>query len=301
MSVKEVLTKADLSVQQMLDDGGYLDPEQSRSFIRMLQDQPTLLKTIRVVGMKAAKRKIEKVGFGERILRAAPPTGTPLAPGERAAPGFGTVELDTKEVIAEVHLPYDVLEDNIEGAGFETTLMGMIAERASIDLEELGILGDLLSPDPYLALLDGAIKQSTTHLTDAGAVAIGKEVFKQCLTNLPVKYRRALTQLRYYISPDQEINYREVLWPRETSIGDKMIEGRTPVYAFGIPVEPLTFMPLGKMLLTFPKNLIMGIHRDILIETEKDIRARCLVIVLTMRTDFKYEEEDATSSLYNLG
>jgi hypothetical protein len=31
-----------------------------------------------------------------------------------------------------------------------------------------------------------------------------------------------------------------------------------------------------------------------MIETDRDIRARVLIVVLTMRLDFKYEEEDAS-------
>jgi hypothetical protein len=52
-------------------------------------------------------------------------------------------------------------------------------------------------------------------------------------------------------------------------------------------------MPDNKTFLSYPKNIIWGIQRDIMIETDKDIRRRVLIIVLTMRCDVKIEEPQA--------
>jgi hypothetical protein len=299
-SVQDVLTKADMSVQQMLTDGGYLEAEQSDTFIQTVQDQPTLINSVRVVKMRAKKRKIDKVGFGSRILRAAPESGEALEATDRSRPDFGQIELDTKEILAEIQIPYDVLEDNIEGANFQGTLLSMIGARASIDLDELLILGDTTSADTYLALTDGLNKQITSHTADAGANPLGKVVFTAALKLMPFKYRRNPAALRWYCSGNQEINYRNEIWERATPIGDRIIEGTTPVYAYGIPVMPTVWMPDATMVLTFPKNIVMGIHRDIMVETAKDIRRRVLVVVLTMRVDYKLEEEDATVRMYGI-
>ena len=48
-----------------------LNPEQGAAFIRVLIKQPTLIRVCRVVEMIAPIRKINKIGFGSRILRAA--------------------------------------------------------------------------------------------------------------------------------------------------------------------------------------------------------------------------------------
>ena len=47
-----------------------LNPEQGAAFIRKLIKQPTLIRVCRVVEMIAPIRKINKIGFGSRILRA---------------------------------------------------------------------------------------------------------------------------------------------------------------------------------------------------------------------------------------
>ncbi len=60
-------------------------------------------------------------------------------------------------------------------------------------------------------------------------------------------------------------------------------------------------MPNASALFTYPQNIIMGVQRDIMIETDRDIRARVIQIVLTMRVDFKAETEDAIIVVENLG
>ncbi|MBC8550998.1 MAG: hypothetical protein H8D23_15245, partial [Candidatus Brocadiales bacterium] len=68
---------------------------------------------------------------------------------------------------------------------------------------------------------------------------------------------------------------------------------RPVVYAFGVPIFPAAKMPNDEVLFTYPQNLIFGIQRDIMIETDKDIRARNLIVVLTMRIAIQAEETDA--------
>ena len=48
-----LLKKADLAIQDLINDGGYLNPEQGSSFIRKLILQPTLIRQCRVVEMTA--------------------------------------------------------------------------------------------------------------------------------------------------------------------------------------------------------------------------------------------------------
>jgi len=54
------------------------------------------------------------------------------------------------------------------------------------------------------------------------------------------------------------------------------------------------------MLFTFPKNIIFGVQRDIMIETDKDIRSRMLIIVLTMRSAINIEESEAAVRINNI-
>ncbi len=69
-SNKELLKKADWAVGDLESDGGKLNPEQANQFIRKLLVQPTLLRLVRRVIMSAPERKVNKIQFNKRILRA---------------------------------------------------------------------------------------------------------------------------------------------------------------------------------------------------------------------------------------
>jgi hypothetical protein len=52
-------------------------------------------------------------------------------------------------------------------------------------------------------------------------------------------------------------------------------------------------MPADEGLFTNPNNMIWGIQRQMSVEVDKIITERVFVIVMTLRIDFKYEEEEA--------
>lgn len=311
---KKLMQKADWAVSDLTSDGGLLNPEQSDTFIRKLLVQPTILPRARVVRMSSPQRKINKIQFASRILHAAT-SATALGASNRSKPTTEQVTLTTKEVIAEVRLSYDVIEDNIErgniglmtggsgdaSGGIKDTIMTLIAERAALDLEELALLGDTGSGDAYLALLDGFLEQATSNVVNAGAATITKDIFKQGLKALPDQYKRNLAALRHWVAINNEIEYRDSLANRETALGDANVQGNNQVSAYGVPVGGAALMPLANGLLTFPLNMIFGIQRQIHIETDKDIRSREYIIVLTMRMDFQFEEEEAVVKYTNIG
>jgi hypothetical protein len=346
-TTEQIIQKADFALADLSGgtNGGLLNPEQSNAFLVRMLNQPTITKLCRVVPMSGPKKNIDKIGFGKRILRPgaginptnyltaavdhsqwANPTWVPLTENAtRAKPATNQVVLSTKEVIAEVWLPYDVIEDNIArgeinfagpnapyqpvSGGIKDVIVGMIAERAALDLEELFLLGDttLSASDPYLAQFDGMLKlagASGNPVTTADLPGINKSVFKRLMKVMPDQYLRNLNSMRHFTSVNNEIEYRDTLANRETGSGDAIIDGRNPVFAYGVPVTPAALMPETKVLLTDPKNLILGVQRQVSIEVDKDIRGRNFIIVLTMRLAMTIEEPMAvaiTTDLANLG
>jgi HK97 family phage major capsid protein len=290
---RKIIEKADLAVSQMVTDGGYLNPEQQDTFYRKLIDEPTLIGKVRTVQMNSPKMNIDSIGFGSRILRAAPASGTALDAADRVRPAFGQIQLDTEEVIAEVHIPYDALEDSIERGNLENTIMQMLTGRVSLDLEELLINGDTTSADAYLALFDGALALAGHTVDGSGLTAINKDVFKEALQEMPTQYLRNLNAMSFMMSWHNTFEYRDALAGRSTGAGDDFYLNRPTVYAFGVPIVPAALMPNDEVLFTYPQNLIFGIQRDIMIETDKDIRARNLIVVLTMRIAIEAEESDS--------
>jgi hypothetical protein len=92
---------------------------------------------------------------------------------------------------------------------------------------------------------------------------------------------------------DNETEIRDQYGARQTALGDQQIQGVLPVYVYGSKVTPVALMPGANGLFTDPNNLIFGIQRNIMIEYDKDIRARVFVVVLTCRVDFQVEEVNA--------
>lgn len=311
-SNQQLIQKADLALADLVSNGGLLNPEQTDKFIQTLIDSPTVLNAARVVTMLGPQKKINKIGFGSRILRKAT-SATPLADADRAKPDLGQVVLNTKEVIAEIHLPYDVIEDNIEGGsinspmgssagGLQDTLVTLLGNRAALDLEELALLGDTTNAsDDYLALADGFLKIANSHIVDAAGATLTKDVFKAAIKAMPDKYLRVRSDMNFFVSVDNETEYRDTVANRVTGLGDAALVTASALAVFGSPIVAAPLMPNANGIYTNPNNLIFGIQRRVNIEYDKDIRARKFIVVLTARVDFQIEEKDAAVVIKNLG
>lgn len=310
-SNQSLVQKADLALADLASNGGLLLPEQTDSFIQILIDSPTIINRARVVTMTGPQKKVNKLGFGSRLLKPAT-SATALSDGDRSKPDLGQITMNTKEVIAEIHLPYDVLEDNVAGGninaamgssagGLQDILVGLLGNRAALDLEELAILGDTSSGDAYLALCDGFLKRMTAHTVNAGGATISKDIFKAAQKAMPDKYLRNKGDLEFYVSGDNEIEYRDTIANRVTGLGDSALVSSNSLSAFGSSVVGAPLMPNSKGIYTNPNNLIFGIQRKVNIEYDKDIRARKFIVVLTARIDFQVEETDAGVAILNIG
>lgn len=311
--MSEVLSqKADLALSQLTANGGMLLPEQANTFIRNLIDQPVILKEMRVQPMNAPEMRIPKIGFGSRILHPASQTGGAeddgsngryLAKANRSAPTTSMVTLNTKEIIAEVRIPYEVLEDNIEQGGLQNTVLALIAERAALDLEELVIRGDtaVAGTDAYLGLMDGVLKLANSNVVDGTGAGVTPDLWNEVKKGLPTQYRRNQNVMRIYTSMDVESDYRLQVSKRATGLGDAILTGTDALPVFGIPMKAAALMPDENALFTNPQNLIFGIQRQIRIETDRDIRSREIVIVLTLRCAVQIEEKLALVKVTNIG
>ncbi len=304
---RTLLEKADLALADLTSGGGILLPAQAQKFIRLLIKQSVLMQKATVVPMPSPKYQMSKIKFGSRILRPGK-EGTALAPADRTRPDMSFLELDAQLFKAEVQLSDEVLEDNIERGELRQTILEMIAEAAGRDMEDVLINGDKTSADPFLAVLDGIIKQSTSHVVDAAGGPLTKNILRDMLKSLPVEYLRDKKQMAFLTSVDGDLDYRNSLAERATVGGDRFLEEDTPVLYSGVPILPVPLFPenLGTTnnqtvaLLCNPKNIHVGIWRQIRVETFRDVPAGVLRIVATLRFDVRYAEEAATSKTVNI-
>jgi len=307
LSNRTILEKADLALADLTAGGGILKPAQAQKFMRLLIKDSVLLKMATVVPMASPKQQISKIKFGSRILRPGQ-EATALAIGDRAKPDLTSVELDAKLFKAEVRLSDETLEDSIERGELRQTIMEMIAEAISRDMEEIVVSGDTTSADPFLATMDGVVKQATSHVVDAAGAHISKNLLADMLKTLPSEHLRDKKSMGFLTSVDADLDYRNALAERATAVGDKFLEGDTPVLYSGVPVQPIPLFPenLGAgsdqtvILLCNPKNIQVGIWRQIRIESAREISEGTLKIVATLRFDVKYAEEPGVAKAINV-
>jgi hypothetical protein len=305
---RSLIEKADLAIADLTAGGGILQPEQAKTFMRLLIKPSVLMKMATVTPMPTPKYQVAKIRFGSRILRAGK-EATALAAADRVRPDLSFLELDAKLFKAEAYLSDEVLEDNIERGEFRQTILEMIAEAAGRDMEEVIISGDTTSADPFLGVLDGLLKQAKSHVVDAAGVTLNKNFFRDMLRSLPSQYLRDKKAMTFFTSVDGELDYRNSLAERATIGGDKFLEGDAPILYSGVPLTSVPMFPenLGAAnnqtvaLLTNPKNIHIGIYRQIRLETFRDVSAGVLRIVATIRFDCQYSDEHGVAKLINLG
>jgi hypothetical protein len=249
-------------------------------------------------------------------------------------PDFSYVELDARLFKAEIDLSDETLEDSVERGELRQTIMELITEAIGRDMEEVLIMGDLQSPDKYLAQLDGILVQTVSHVVDAGGEKLTKDILFDTIRALPSEYLRVKKSLSFLTSVDAELGYRNTLAERATIGGDKWLETDVPVMYSGIPIRSIPLFPENlpapvlpsdpgpppaaagagaapaptppvprdrtTIILANPKNIQVGIWRKVRIETWRDVSAGVLRVVATLRFDVKWADELGTAKILNL-
>lgn len=306
---KSLLQKADLALADLAANSGILQTEQADVFIRTLLDSPTIINQCRVIPMNAPERRINRIGFGDMITRAARQSaGTrKLTEAERARPQLGQLLLNTKEIIAQVNLPYETLEDNIERGNLQNTIISLIGERVALDLEHLILNGDpgYVDADPnvqaFMRLTTGVLNRVTSNTVNGTGLGTSASLFSQTIKALPTKYRRNRDMMRFYVPMDVEQDYRLAVSNRGSNLGDAILTTNQALPVFGVPMRGIAVIPDTKGIFTDPKNIMFGIWREIRMEFDKDIESREYIIVLTARVGLQLEEEEAIVKITNIG
>lgn len=298
---RTLIQKADLEVANLVADGGYLQPATAKRFIQTLIDESTVMPQATVKPMKSHTENIDKIRFGGRVLRAAS-EGVALSKADRAKPDLDQEELKAQLFKAEVRLNNEVLEDSIEGGTMRQTVLKILGDRIALDMDEMIVNGDVTSTDPFLAKFDGIIIQAAVNTFANGVAPPSRSTWKGMMKAMPSEFLRNKRRLRYFTSTDAEIEYRDSLMARATAQGDRHIEtDSTPLYN-GVPILDVPVFPEDRgggsnetvAILTDPKNINVGIWRQIKMETDKDITAGVLIIVASLRFDCRLAEARAS-------
>ena len=313
MKNKDLIKRAIWSVADLAADGGLLSPAQSDQFINYILDAPTMLPNVRTPRMNAPSTKVNRIAFGQRLLKTAEEGVCPDSDRPETSRGL---ELNAKEYMARIDLPYSVIEDNIMGGnigqrrngggdatgGIVDLIMRMLAQQVALDLEELALRGDTGSADPFLASQDGWLKLSQANTVDAGGSKLSGALMTQALGSLPPWFQRRRADLRYFTSTNQRLCYGTELAARQTALGDAQFTGNVPLNGpGGVRVEDVSMIPDEQSLLTMWQNLVLGFWRQINIETDKEICERVHRIVVTTRVAVGMDDPNAAVAITNMG
>lgn len=296
--------KADLALSDLESDGGKLTYEQNETFIRRLEDSRTIMNAIRVQPMNAPQARINSISMGGFITKPASQDrtadtvghdGRGFKPAWRSKPVTDFIELNTKEVQAVVELPYEVLEDNIERGAMQNTVLALIADQFAYDMEAMIVRGTEggADPEPLLNYMDGIYALATDHTVDFQGALISDAGFTKMIKAMPKKYRANLDRLRFFTGSDTTLDMRDARAVRATAMGDRFVEDNSPLRAKGIQVVGAANNPEAKMMLTVPENIIFGIQRNVMVETERLIEERLVKIVVTARVAVEIQNHDA--------
>jgi len=275
-------------------DGGLLNATQSKKFFSTVVDESLLKNNVRTIFLSSPIQEINKMNIGERVAQPKP-EGVALDRSSHVGITTSKLEISTKSIIVPWSLTYESLEDNIEKAGFEDSVLRDISAQLANDLEELFIEGDTASADTYLAQMDGWLKLMLDggHEATTDTLTLEKKAFSKVLTTLPTKYRRNRRNLRFFVNPDQEQDYRDELASRNTDYGDKSLQGNDNVKVYSVQIVPVPAIPKGYLILTNYKNLIMAVYRKIRLEKDKDIYAGEKQFAIHLRVGCQIENTDA--------
>lgn len=268
-----------------------LNPEQLGYFLREATLDNTMLSDADFKLMKSFKKDLNRAGINGRVLTNGYKANGDTDPDITAADvDFGANTLDAKKLKAMCEIEDDEKEDNIEGEQFEQTLLQMMGERIGEDLEYWAVFADTSisrSTDALLNTTDGWIKLCANKIVSKGVDATNglfeaesgvEAMFDAMIQNLPARFRKNRSQLKFYVPFEVEDAYRNLLISRGTNLGDSAQTGFNSLAFKGIPVVHCATLDdetgrgidtTATSFLTNPQNLAYGVWKNLFVEPER--------------------------------
>lgn len=307
MDNRSILAKADLAIADLTSGSGSLQPGQAQKFMRIMIKASKMLGMVTFVPMRSPIQLIEKIVFGSRILQPGT-EATALPAALRSKPDLSKETLTAKLYKGEVRLTNELLEDSIEQGTLRETIMQLMAERIALDVEEVIVNGDTASSDPFLATLDGVLKQASTNVVDCADTTTTKTHFRDMLKLMPSEFRRDKRTLKIFTSTNAEVDYTDSLANRIGDLSDRALTDDIHATYSGMDVIDIPVFPENvgtgshctNHLMLDPKNIHYGIWRDIRIETDKHISEGVVIIVATMRMDVRIAHKPSVVKAINV-
>lgn len=286
-----------------------LKKELATEFINLVVNESVLLQNIRTKQVDAPSGDLVKLDITTQVLELASentdsgntrrPTDTPLT--------YNTVKLR-----AALDYSGEWLEDNIESADGINTVMQAFSDRIANDHEVLCISGDdsVVGTTDYQRLVkanDGfdVLTASGTGavILNAGAKRPSYQLLSDMLKQMPTKYKRDLSKLRWIMSWGSAMSlvdeiagrvteYSELTKRQGLSVLNSVLNIQTLIVPY-LP-EDLTLAGTSGTTGTFiwlcnPKNFIAIFQRNLTLERERIPRSDRTELTMYLRTDYLVE------------
>jgi len=324
---EDILEKVIRTTEVGSGGGGLLTAEQSNMFIDYMFDATVMLRDCRTQRMRSEVAEIDKIAVGQRLIRAATEA---VDTGENAGVTFSKISLTTTKIRLDWELSRESLEDNIEGAGLEDHIARLMSTQFGNDLEDLAINGDTTSSDKTIKIFNGWYKLALAgaHVVDAGGLPLNLAAFNKALKAMPRTYMQKRLDLKFYTGSNSIQDYLYSIaqqgngaWsgPRSDAVienGPVRTEGPNGFVAgrpFGVVLQEVPLFletenasysggtgDHGHLELTFPKNRVLGIKRQIEVYRQFAQKKDAIEYTSYVRAGVNWENLDAAVIVKNI-
>lgn len=319
--LEKVITTTTLGAAPNGSVSGLLTPEQSQRFIDYTFDATVLGTQVRQIRMHSDTLEIDRIGVGERLLRRATEA---VDDGVNLGIAFAKISLSTTKYRLDWELSTEALEDGKEGAALEDHIARMFATQIGTDLEDMAINSDSrLSTDPFLGGQDGWSRRllAAGHVLDNGGNGVDRDVFHKALKAMPRQYMQRRGDLKFFLGAGALQDYvyglqmksNDYVLPNDAASAN-FANFDSAGRIFGIATQEVPLFDEAKkgdysgagaaehsdVWLTFPKNLIWAIKREIVVYREFVAKKDAIEYTLFTRVGSNVENPDACVVVKNV-
>lgn len=326
MTAEELLQKVLNTTAVGAAGGGILKPAQADRFIDYMWDETALTSMVRRKKMNNPTEELDKIAVGRRLARKA---SEGVDNGQNVDPTFAKISMTTVKLRLDWELTTESLEDNIEGEQLEDHVARLMATQLGNDLEDLFINGDTASADPLISALDGFVKRflAGAHVVSHSGAALDKAAFNKVIKTMPRKYLSRRGDLRFFTSPGllQDfmngttdaasgafLNIAESTYQNPGGVNGNG-GGSINLRPFGVVPVEIPLLPEdaagtysgatgdhGYGIWTFPKNMIVGVQREITVYREFKPKKDSIEYTVYTRVANQIENLDAAVTVTDI-
>ena len=285
-----------------LASGGLLPAAFSKQFfVRAIETAKILpLATGRQMG--SWTENLPAIKFDQWVLSAGD-EATTLGYGDTDVPTFTQPVLTAHTFKAKIPITREALKDNVQGGTMLQLCMDAVPKAVGRDMDRLIVRSDLTNTsDKRLRQMDGLLAQASTYVYVGDSTRINKDQLEGMLALLPTEYKEDTSQLAFFTSVQAVRAWQNAAADRMTPWGDIAFQKKIDAEYTGIPLigaaaflNTINGANLTNVLLTNPKNIVVGLWQDVELRIVEEPLAGKFWILCYLRFDVKYQDASAVA------